>query len=78
MMIEAENLSGAFLPVEDPDVTGPYGARGIGEPVTVPTAGCIANAIEDAIGIRFYDLPMDQEKVLLAIEAKKSEEGKER
>ena len=67
-----------IIPVEDPDVTGPYGARGIGEPVTVPTAGCIANAIEDAIGIRFYDLPMDQEKVLLAIEAKKSEEGKER
>ncbi|NNG01370.1 MAG: xanthine dehydrogenase family protein molybdopterin-binding subunit, partial [Desulfobacteraceae bacterium] len=34
--------------VEDPDASGPYGAKGIGEPGLVPTAPAIANAIYDA------------------------------
>ncbi len=59
--------------VEDPDPMGPYGAKGIGEPGLVPTAPAIANAIYDAIGIRFTDLPITPEKVLAAIRAKKQE-----
>jgi len=56
--------------IEDPDPSGPYGAKGIGEPGLVPTAPAIANAIYDAIGIRIRDLPITPEKVLAAIKAK--------
>ena len=50
--------------VEEEEVTGPYGAKGLGEPVMLPTAPAILNAIYDAIGIRFYELPVTCEKVL--------------
>lgn len=56
-----------ILPVEDEVPCGPYGARGIGEPATVPVASCITNAICDAVGFRLYDMPFDQEKVLMAL-----------
>ncbi len=53
--------------VEDEDADGPYGAKGIGEPVTIGAAPAIANAIYDAIGIRFYDLPITPEKIKKAL-----------
>ncbi|NNG01188.1 MAG: xanthine dehydrogenase family protein molybdopterin-binding subunit, partial [Desulfobacteraceae bacterium] len=55
--------------VEDPDASGPYGAKGIGEPGLVPTAPAIANAIYDAIGVRIKSLPITPEKVLDAIKS---------
>ena len=58
--------------VESLGTNGPYGAKGIGEPGLVPTAPAIANAIFDAIGIRFYELPITPDKVLKALEAKRS------
>jgi CO/xanthine dehydrogenase Mo-binding subunit len=57
--------------VENPSPTGPFGARGIGEPGMVPTAPAVANAIYNAVGIRLKDLPMTPDKVLKAIQAKK-------
>ena len=42
-------------------------AKGIGEVVLTPSAPAIANAIYDAIGIRFKDLPISREKVLEAL-----------
>jgi len=47
---------------------GPWGARGVGEHVMVQTAPAIANAIYDALGIRFSDLPLSAEKVFLALQ----------
>jgi xanthine dehydrogenase molybdenum-binding subunit len=47
--------------------TGPFGAKGIGEAALNPVAAAMANAIYDAIGIRFAELPMTPEKVLKAI-----------
>jgi CO/xanthine dehydrogenase Mo-binding subunit len=44
--------------VEVPSEHGPFGARGVGEPPVIPTAGAVANAIADAIGKRPLDLPM--------------------
>jgi len=44
--------------VEDPEETGPYGAKGIGESVTIPVAPAILNAIFDASGVRFTKLPV--------------------
>jgi xanthine dehydrogenase YagR molybdenum-binding subunit len=35
------------------------GAKGLGEPVTIPTAGAIASAIHDAVGIRVLDTPIN-------------------
>ena len=54
---------------------GPYGAKGVGEGAIIPTAVAVVNAVYDAIGIRFYDLPITPEKVLAALEAKEKEEA---
>lgn len=47
--------------------TGPLGAKGIGEAATNPVAAAYANAIANAIGIRFYELPITPEKILHAL-----------
>jgi CO/xanthine dehydrogenase Mo-binding subunit len=52
--------------VEDPEPTGPYGAKGVGEPALIPTAPAIVNAIADALGVRIYDLPASLERILKA------------
>ncbi len=52
--------------VEDPEPTGPFGAKGVGEPALIPTAPAILNAIADALGVRIYDLPANLERVLKA------------
>jgi CO/xanthine dehydrogenase Mo-binding subunit len=54
--------------VETPLDDGPWGARGVGEHVMVQTAPAIANAIHDALGIRFSELPLSSEKIFLAIQ----------
>jgi CO/xanthine dehydrogenase Mo-binding subunit len=53
--------------VERPESTGPFGAKGVGEPSLLPTAPAIVNAIQDAVGIRIHDLPVTPEKILLAL-----------
>lgn len=53
--------------VESNDPIGPFGAKGIGEPTLIPTAPAIANAIEDACGVRIHDLPITPEKVFRAL-----------
>jgi xanthine dehydrogenase YagR molybdenum-binding subunit len=45
-------------------------AAGIGEPATVPTAACLANAVYNAIGVRVTDLPITPAKVLAALKNK--------
>ena len=41
---------------------GPFGAKGVGEPPTIPTAPAIANAIYDAVGARVRQLPLTPER----------------
>ncbi len=55
--------------VEVPNPRHPYGVRGVGETPIIPPMAAIANAVADAIGIRFSELPMSPPKVLKAIEA---------
>ncbi len=43
------------------------GVIGIGEPVTIPTAGAIANAVANALGVRVSSLPITPQKVLAAL-----------
>jgi len=56
--------------METPHREGPWGAKGIGEGVMVASAPAIANAIHDAIGVRFHDIPITPEKILWALRAK--------
>lgn len=53
--------------IEVPDAEGPYGAKGLGEHVLIPTAPAILNAIRDATGAVVSDLPATPDKVLSAI-----------
>ena len=53
--------------VEVPNPRHPYGVRGVGETPIVPPMAAIANAIENATGIRFTELPMSPPKVLKAL-----------
>ncbi len=48
----------------------PFQSKGIGEIANIPTAGAIANAVYDAIGVPITDLPITAEKVLAALQAK--------
>jgi len=50
--------------VESEIGVGPYQIKGIGELANVPVAAAIANAVEDAVGVRIRDLPITAEKVL--------------
>ena len=59
--------------VETDDPLGAYGAKGFAEAPTIGVPGCIANAIYNAIGIRFKELPMTPEKVLEAIKEREKE-----
>lgn len=52
--------------VEAAEPTGPFGAKGVGEPALIPTAPAILNAIADALGERIYKLPANLERVLEA------------
>jgi CO/xanthine dehydrogenase Mo-binding subunit len=55
--------------VERLEPTGPFGAKGIGEPSLLPTAPAIVNAIQNAVGVRIRDLPATPEKILKALQA---------
>jgi CO/xanthine dehydrogenase Mo-binding subunit len=48
---------------------GPYNVKGIGENPITPVAPAIANAIEDAVGVRIKDLPITAEKIYRALGA---------
>jgi nicotinate dehydrogenase medium molybdopterin subunit len=52
------------LIVEVYDPTGPFGAKGIAEPATIPTAPTLFNAIADAIGLRVRRTPATPENIL--------------
>jgi len=53
--------------LEDPEPTGPFGAKGIAEAATVPSAPAVINAIHDAVKVRIYRLPATPDRVAGAI-----------
>ena len=53
--------------VEVPDAEGPYGAKGLGEHVLIPTAPAILNAIRHATGASIRELPATPDRVREAI-----------
>jgi xanthine dehydrogenase molybdenum-binding subunit len=56
--------------VEHPASEGPYGAKGVGEIVSIPTAAAIANAVSHACGVRVRRLPIDQDALARALHDK--------
>ena len=55
--------------IEIPNPKHPQGVRGVGEVPLVPTLAAIRNAVYNALGKRFYSLPMSPPKVLEALNA---------
>lgn len=59
--------------VEDRASEGPYGAKGVGEIPSINTSPAIANAIYNAVGVRVFSIPVDQDALLRAMRAGISE-----
>ncbi|MEN4011227.1 MAG: xanthine dehydrogenase family protein molybdopterin-binding subunit [Bellilinea sp.] len=57
--------------IETPDPIGAFGARGIGEHSVIGAPPAILNAIYDAIGVDFFEIPITPEKIKKALEAQK-------
>jgi CO/xanthine dehydrogenase Mo-binding subunit len=72
-LLDYRKLTAADLPdietviVEVPSPSGPFGARGVGEPPIVPAPAAIANAIEDAAGVRLTECPLTPERIAMAL-----------
>ena len=49
---------------------GPFGAKGAGESATLCVSPAVANAIDDAVGVRLMELPLNPEAVLRALRSK--------
>ena len=60
--------------VEHETADGPYGAKGVGEAANNATAAAVANAIYNAVGIRFYHAPITPEVVMEALKNQKGGE----
>ncbi len=64
-MPDLEDFTVFFADTYEP--TGPFGAKGVGEGALNPVAGAVANAIRNALGIRFYELPITPDRILAAL-----------
>jgi xanthine dehydrogenase YagR molybdenum-binding subunit len=53
--------------VEKPYPRNNINAKGLGEPPAIPPAGVIANALHNALGVRFFDLPISSDKIIKAL-----------
>jgi len=53
--------------IEAGEELGPFGAKSVGEIATVPTAGAVVNAVNNALGTELSDLPLTPEKILAAL-----------
>jgi CO/xanthine dehydrogenase Mo-binding subunit len=85
-IVQNPNLADYYIPtsldipeiktiiVEYPGHLGPYGAKAIGEPPIVLPAPAIVNSIDNALGIRLYEIPTTPDKVLIAL--KRAREAK--
>ena len=62
-----DDLTTHFADTYEP--SGPFGAKGIGEAAMNPVAAAYANAICNAIGVRFYELPITPEKILARLKS---------
>ena len=55
--------------IEDPTGPGPFAAKQIGENGIIATAPAVANALDDAVGVRLFDLPLTAERIHSALKS---------
>jgi len=55
--------------IESHEAEGPFGAKGLGESGVIPVSAAVANAVHDAVGVRFTELPITPARVRAAVEA---------
>jgi xanthine dehydrogenase YagR molybdenum-binding subunit len=68
MDVPAEIVS---LPIDVPDPeANTTGAKGLGEPVTIPTAAAVANAVYDAVGVRVTESPISPMRLVALLAAR--------
>lgn len=72
--LDVPSIDSSFIDDSDIDANG-IGAKGLGEPPIIPTAPAIANAIAEAIGIRFLSLPITRAKIIEALQKTGSADG---
>ena len=56
--------------VESAEAEGPFGAKGLGESGVIAVSAAVANAVHDATGVRFHELPITPARVHEALEAR--------
>ena len=56
--------------IESDETEGPFGAKGLGESGVIPVSAAVANAVNDAIGVRFTELPITAAAVHAALAAR--------
>ncbi len=56
--------------IENPDSSGPFGAKEVGQGPLLPVMPAVANAVYDAVGVRVDEIPVTPEKVLKALKRK--------
>jgi CO/xanthine dehydrogenase Mo-binding subunit len=61
--------------VESVDAEGPFGAKGLGESGVIAVSAAVANAIHDAIGVRFRELPIMPSRIQAAM-SERADEGR--
>lgn len=71
---QTPNIVSGVVEVADPN--GPFGAKGLGEIASLPTAPAIINAIHDATGVRINDLPARKSRVIEALEETEARHSK--
>ena len=61
----AKDIPDEMIPIyiENPQLDGPFGARGVAEHPMISVPSVIGNALYDALGINFYHLPLSPERV---------------
>ena len=67
--LDIPDINAILTEAEDPYFA--YSAKGAGENTNAPTPAAIRNAIYDAIGIWFNDLPITPDKIIKAVNTKK-------
>ncbi len=63
--------------VEVPHESGPFGAKGVGETGGLTVSAAIANAVEDALGVRVKELPITPEKIFRLLAKRCEKPGKQ-
>ena len=71
---ETPNIHPILVETLDPE--GPYGAKECGEGPLLPILPAVVNALYDAIGVRFYEMPVTADKIWRALEKQKRDAAK--